>query len=218
MLVEDNEKIMAGNRRMLERRGYKTIAALNLAEARSLIETTRPDAIVLDIMLPDGSGLDFTRELRDKGMDGVPILLLSGFTASEYIVSGLDEGGDDYLTKPYDFAVLMARIEALLRRASKVPEMIVKGRLELDIAADVVKLDGIDLLLAQKEFALLRIFVQNEDRFLNADFLYEKVWNSSRPDNSSALKNAMSRLRTKLDGSGWRIKWSRREGYCFEKE
>ena len=216
VLVEDNEQIMQGNERMLKRRGYEVITALTLAEARSAIEAQIPDLFVLDIMLPDGSGLDFMAELRQHSQ--VPILLLTGLTTPEDIVRGLTAGGDDYLAKPYDFGVLLARVEALLRRAQQVPECIHKGRLRLDVTADVATLDGADLLLSQKEFSLLLIFVQNEKRFISAEYLYEKVWKQPMSGNSNTLKTMINRLREKIKSCGYRIEWSRGEGYCFEGE
>lgn len=218
LLIEDNEQIMDGNRRLLKRQGYETAAALTLAEARLLVESRRPDAIILDIMLPDGSGLDFMRELRDSENYGIPILLLTGLTTKEDIVRGLTVGGDDYLTKPYDFSELLARIEALLRRAGRVPETVVKDRLTLDMAAGVATCDGVDLLLTQKEFALLLIFFRNEGRCLDPGYLYEKVWKAPMAGDSQALKKTVMRLRAKMKKSGWHIDWSRGEGYSFEKE
>ena len=218
LLIEDNEKIICGNRRLFELNGYRVDAALTLEEARARISVVRPDAIVLDILLPDGSGLDLLEELRKGEYAGIPVLLLTGLTTREDVLRGLRAGGDDYLSKPYDFSLLLARVEALLRRAARVPETITMGRLTLELAANVARLDGADLLLAQKEFALLLIFAQHPDRFLNGGYLYEKVWNAPMTGDSGALKNAMARLRAKIAGSGWHIKWSRGEGYIFERE
>ena len=216
LLVEDNEQIMLGNERMLKRRGYEVIPALTLAEARIAMCAQMPDLFVLDIMLPDGNGLDFMAELRK--VSRTPVLLLTGLTTPEDIVRGLTAGGDDYLAKPYDFGVLLARVEALLRRAQQVPERIQKGRLILDVTADVATLDGTDLMLSQKEFSLLLIFVQNEERYISAEYLYEKVWKQAMAGNSNTLKTTINRLREKIKSSGYRIAWSRGEGYCFESE
>ncbi len=216
LLIEDNEKILQGNERMLRRRGYEVVTALTLADARNAMKGQLPDLLVLDIMLPDGSGLDFMGELRQHSR--VPVLLLTGLTTPEDIVRGLNAGGDDYLAKPYDFAVLLARIEALLRRAEHVPEQLTKGRLCLDVTADVATLDGADLLLTPKEFALLLLFTQNEGCFISADYLYEKVWKQPMASDSNALKSALKRLRAKLEGSGYCIVLSKGKGYQFEKE
>lgn len=218
LLVEDNEKILRGNKRMLEWESYTIDAAATLAEARAKMAEAHPDCIVLDIMLPDGDGLDFMRELRGSVNAGVPVLLLTGLTTQEDILRGLKSGGDDYLTKPYDFEILLARIEALLRRSQRVPERITKGYLTLDVAASVALNNGVDLLLTQKEFALLLIFVQNPERFIGGEYLYEKVWAQPQTGDTSALKSTIKRLRGKIEGSGWQIAWSRGEGYCLERE
>lgn len=216
LLVEDNEKIMHGNERMLRRRGYGIVMALTLGEALKALEARMPDLIVLDIMLPDGSGLDFMAELRQHSR--VPILLLTGLTTPEDVVRGLRLGGDDYLSKPYDFGVLLARVEALLRRAEQIPEKLTRDRLSLDVAAGLATLDGVDLLLTQKEFALLLLFTQNAGCFISAEYLYEKVWKQPMVGDSQAFKKTLYRLREKIRGSGWRIELSRGKGYSFERE
>jgi len=217
LLVEDNEKIMAGNVRKLTRAGYKASCALTLADARFLVANTNPDIIVLDILMPDGNGLDFMHELRQDNNIKIPILLLSGLASKDDIVEGLNCGGDDYLTKPYDLSELLARIEALLRRSERLPEIINKGRLSIDLTAGVATYDGKSLLLTKKEYALLMLFIQNEERFIKAEILYEKVWSAPMESDNTALRSAIKRLRMKLEGCGWSINWSRGEGYIFEK-
>ena len=218
LLVEDNMDLQQINQRLLEKRGYNTRLAMNLSEARVALAVSAPDLIVLDIELPDGSGLDFVRELRERENSDVPVLFLTVLTTKEDILHGLKSGGDDYLTKPYDFDILLTRVEALLRRAKRVPEVIVKGRLSLDVTADVATLDGTDLLLTQKEFALLLVFVQNERRFIGAEYLYERVWKASMAGGSGAVRKTVSALRGKIKNSGWMISWSNGEGYFFGRE
>jgi len=176
-----------------------------------------PDAIVLDIMLPDGSGLDFLKELRmEKGeLSSVPILLLTGLTTPEDVVRGLGEGGDDYLAKPYDFDILLARIEALLRRSRHIPKTLTKGALRLDIIANRAFLEGNDMMLAPKEFALLFLMAQNEGKLLTAASLYEAIWKLPLEDDTSVIRTAVSRLRQKL-GCGFSIENDKQErGYIF---
>ncbi|MCL2127262.1 MAG: response regulator transcription factor [Treponema sp.] len=200
LLVEDNEQILQGNERMLKRRGYTVATAKTLAEARARLEEQTPDAIVLDIMLPDGSGLAFMRELRRAAHDTshVPILLLTGLTTPEDVVRGLSQGGDDYLAKPYDFGVLLARIEALLRRAEQFPKILRKGVLQLDIIAGRAFLNGSDMLLSPKEFALLLLMVQNEGKLLTTASLYEAIWKLPLDTDTTVIRTAVSRLRQKL--------------------
>ena len=216
LLIEDNPRIQLANKDMLELLGYEVSLAMNLAEAKACLLVKTPDVVVLDIMLPDGSGLDFLRELHQNS--NVPVLMLTALGTTEDTVRGLSLGADDYLAKPYVYSVLAARVEALLRRAEQIPEKLTRDRLSLDVAAGVATLDGSDLLLTQKEFALLLIFTQNEERFISAEYLYEKAWKQPMVGNSQALKKTVFNLRKKIENSGWHIKWSRGEGYCFEQE
>lgn len=216
LLVEDNEQVLHGNMRMLKRRGYDVMTAMSLKEARERMAEQKPDAIVLDIMLPDGSGIDFMHEVRQFSQ--IPILFLSGLTTPEDIVRGLSEGGDDYLTKPYDFDVLLARISALLRRAGRLPEKITKGKLKLDVVSGQAYCDEINLQLTQRNFLLLLLFIQNEDKVLSVEYLYEKVWKSPLNGDTQAIKSAVSRLRKKLLDSGYTILAQRNEGYVFERK
>lgn len=197
LLIEDNVQILRGNERILQRRGYETMTAMTISEARERMAEKTPSVIVLDIMLPDGSGLDFMRDLRKTS--NIPILLLTGLTTPQDIVRGLEDGGDDYLTKPYDFSVLLAHIEALLRRAGHIPDKFVKGSLTLDIRANRAFLGSTDLLLTQKEFVVLLFMAENEGRILSTNRIYETVWKQT-PDahTGSAVKTIMSRLRRKL--------------------
>lgn len=205
LLIEDNDRIMNGNERMLRRRGYDVQTALNLAEARRIVAERMPDAIVLDIMMPDGSGLDFMSELR-KNSD-VPILLLTGLSAQEDVVKGFRSGGDDYITKPYEFGILLARIEALLRRAANIPTTFRKGELKFDIIANKAFLRGNDMSLTHKEFAILLLFAKNERQPLTVKYLYETVWKQVCSPEDSAVKTVVSRLRRKLG-----------EGFCIDKD
>jgi DNA-binding response OmpR family regulator len=105
-----------------------------------------------------------------------------------------------------------------MRRVSSVPEIIEKGLLKLDVLAGLAFINGGDLLLAQKEFSLLLLFVQNEDKTMSAEYLYEKVWKMTLNDNTNALKNTISRLRNKIFDSGYTILAVRGEGYAFKRE
>jgi DNA-binding response OmpR family regulator len=217
LLVEDNEKILSGNTWMFERQGYEIAAALTLAEARALLRERRPDVIVLDIMLPDGSGLDFTRELREGESADTPVLLLTGLTTKEDIVRGLMSGGDDYLTKPFDFPELLARVEALLRRSARVPKTLAKGPLTIDIIAMRAYIEGDDLNLTPKECALLLLLAQNEEKTLGAEDVYKSVWGQSLNSDRNALRTAASKLRKKIEPAGYTIAATRGMGYSFAR-
>ena len=216
LMVEDEPVVQKNNKILLERRGYETKQAYTIAEAWEIINQSPPAAIVLDVQLPDGLGLDFLRELRKTS--SVPVLMLTALDTSEDIINGLDAGGDDYLTKPYDRAVFVSRVAALMRRASVVPDVINIGPIQLDIASGKAYFNGDDLLLQQKEFALLQQFAQYPNKTFDQESLYEKVWGQKMLEQDNALKVAISKLRSKLKGTGYTIYASRGEGYSLEKE
>jgi len=216
LLVEDEPVIQDNNRKILQRRGYKIRLAYTLAETRSIISESPPRAIVLDIQLPDGNGLDFLKELRRTS--NIPVLVLTSKGTPQAIIRGLESGGDDYLTKPYDLAVFLTRVEALLRRASILPDVLEIGALRLDPASGRAFIHGMDMVLTQKEYSLLQQFAQHKEKILSAEYLYDKVWGHEMLNDVNSLKALISKLRSKLSGSGHTITASRGEGYYFEIE
>jgi len=215
LLIEDNPRIQMANVSMLEASGFIVDTAMSLAQAREQLALKVPDAVVLDIMLPDGSGLDFIGEIRQRS--NVPILLLTARSTDDDTVLGLSSGADDYLSKPYDYKVLLARIEALLRRSGHVPDMLVREALTLNIPGGQAFLHGRDLMLTAKEFSCLLVLVQNEGRILPNESLYRAVWNMPLLGDSQAIRTVINRLRKKLSDSEFSIKSSRSMGYKFDK-
>jgi DNA-binding response OmpR family regulator len=213
--VEDNPAVQHNNRAILTRRGYRVREASNLAEARAAVAEEEPDAIILDIMLPDGSGLDFLRELRCGSR--VPVLMLTALGTSADIARGLREGGDDYLAKPYDLNVFLARVEALLRRARQMPEVVTKGALTLRPVPMIATLDGKDLALSRKEFALLMYFLQHEGQVMTAEQLYERVWDGPMLGGDNAVKVTLSKLRRRIESSGYTIASVYGQGYRLKR-
>jgi len=215
LLVEDNRQVQANNKKLLERRGYNLRQAFSLGEARMLIEEETPMAVILDLQLPDGNGIDFLRELRKTS--NIPVLILTAFGTHEDILKGLRAGGDDYLPKPYDLELFLIRVQALLRRGAIIPDTLRIGPLRLDNASSKAFLNNEDMVLSQKEFALLQLFIQYPDKTLSLEYLYEKVWGQSIVEADSSVKNTVYRLRKKMAGSGYTINSERGEGYCFKQ-
>jgi len=221
LVVEDNERLLNANARTLLEAGYNVLAAPNLAIARKQINKTAPDAIVLDILLPDGNGLDFIQEIRS--LTTAPVLLTTSLGAKDDRLAGLLAGGDDYITKPFDLDEMCARVGAFLRREALHHENpsseITRGPLVLDTVAGRASLNGKDMLLAPKEFAVLLFLVQHEDQVLTAEKIYRKIWKQPMAGDDHSIKNAIYRLRKKLDAekSGLSIEVSRGEGYSFER-
>ncbi|MCL2339652.1 MAG: response regulator transcription factor [Actinomycetia bacterium] len=214
LMVEDDKELLNANKLLLENEGYSVITAERLSAAWEQLAAHKPDVILLDIMLPDGSGLNFLVELRKTSM--IPVLMLTALDSDADVVQGLEVGGDDYLVKPFARSVLLARVGALMRRA-RATEVMEYGTLKLNMKALAANLNGVDLMLTQKDFSLLRYFTQNENRFITSEQLYEQVWNQPLNENTQAIRSATSRLRSKLAGSGYTIVSVRGKGYCFQK-
>ena len=201
LLVEDSNDILTGNKKRLEQEGYRVMAARTLREARELLGKSFPDLAVLDILLPDGSGIDFCRQL--VSVSRIPILFLTSLNDSEQVVKGLRAGGDDYLTKPYNEEEFLARIEALLRRMEQYAAASARSddpRLWLDTVSQTACWEGRDLHLNPKEYRLFLTLMNGRNRFLTAEELYSRVWsmNSSSVD-IRTVEVHISRLRTKLN-------------------
>ena len=216
LLVEDNPHIMKVNRGMLEKAGYRVLCAETVTGAQALLEKESPHLLVLDIMLPDGDGLALCREL--KKTRSVPILFLSAMNTNEDIIAGLRAGGDDYLPKPYDLDVLVARVEARLRSSEALPRELHFGALKLDTLAMAGYLNGEDLLLTPKEFAVLLLLVENAERVVDKEEIFTVVWGQTLNDDNAALWMLISRLKKKLkpDQTGLNISTHRGKGYMLE--
>ena len=203
LIVEDDSDMARLNARLLKRLGYDVYVACSSCEARTLFPEVSPDLFVLDVGLPDGSGLDLCKEFR-KDSDA-PLLFLTGRSGAEDKISGLDSGGDYYLTKPYDKDEFIAIVRSLLRRANQTREKIAeataitKGSLTLKLDERKALVNGQDARLSSKEFSVLLLLVQNEDKELTYEALYETVWGTAMLNDSSALRQQISRMKKKLD-------------------
>ncbi len=198
LLVEDNPHIMAINAAALEMRGYRTLQADCARRCRELLCFHDVDLIVLDILLPDGNGVELCQEIKEKY--DTPILMLSALGENMDIVKGLTAGGDDYLTKPYDLSVFLARVEARLRAARHIERQARFGPLRLDLMAGRAYIEEQDLGLTLKEFSILLYLVRNPGRSATAQELYETAWQQPMGDNPHALRMTISRLNKKLGG------------------
>jgi len=190
--------------------------AVTLGQARMAINKSQPDIILLDVELPDGDGMDFCKEIRNETT--AHILFLTAKTQHEHMTRGLNYGGDDYITKPFHPEELLVRVEAAMRRRlmEKAPiQTIKKGILTLDVLATQALINGKDLVLSPKEFSLLLLFVQNEEKLISAENVYEKTWKLPLVDGKNSLKVTISRLRQKIEPAGYVIQSLRGQGYVF---
>lgn len=214
LMIEDDPNITRINRTVLAKRGYRVLEAETLERGREMLKKETPDLIILDIMLPDGSGLDFCGEIREKNY--IPILFLTALDEDADIVNGFDRGGDDYLPKPYAPNVLAARVEGLLRRAG-YEETFTRGGLELDMVKRQAYVNGERTGLTPIQFSLLLYLVRNEGRIVPPERLYEDVWDQPMGDDDNAVKTAVSHLRKKISPAGFQIAFVRGFGYRFEE-
>jgi DNA-binding response OmpR family regulator len=217
LLVEDEREILENNRCFFETKGYRVLTAENIAGAREHLTNERPDAIVLDIMLPDGNGLDILKELREAGSK-TPVIMLTAWGKPSDVARGLQLGANDYLSKPFTYEVLLARVETMFRNVEQMPEAVKKGRLTLKVRPMEVLVAGQKIKLPPVEFFMLQLFIENEGKVLKAETLYEQVWGADMGDDAQAVQKAVSRLRKKIAGSGYAIAAVYGDSYRFERE
>ena len=215
LLVEDNPHIMEINHEALMMEGYDVLEAKDGRECMARLKENDVDMIVLDVMLPDSDGLTLCRQI--KAQYDVPILFLSALGENEQIIEGLRSGGDDYLPKPYDIRVLLARVEARLRASQRKKRFVTFAGLRLDTALLTAYSGETDLLLSQKEYLLLLTLLGSPNRPMEKEELYSAVWGMAAGGDMSALHTTVSRLNKKLESTGKRVFYQRGEGYKLEE-
>ncbi|MEX2582962.1 MAG: response regulator transcription factor [Gemmatimonadota bacterium] len=218
LIVEDNARIAAFLRKGLMEEGYSVETAADGDEAFVAAVEQEFDAAVVDVMLPGRSGIELVRDLRDSGR-AFPILLLTARDRTENKIEGLDAGADDYLTKPFDFTELTARLRALLRRPAGVATPTLQaGDVELDPATREVRHEGEPISLTPKEYALLEYLLRNVNRPLSRATLMEHVWGIRFDPGTNVVDVFINSLRNKLDPERQLIQTVRGVGYMVRVE
>jgi two-component system, OmpR family, KDP operon response regulator KdpE len=202
LVVDDELQIVRALKVILRDSGYEPIPAANVEEALDAAATRPLDAAIVDLVLPDGNGIDLCRQLRE--WSAMPILVLSAIGEEEQKVLALEAGADDYVTKPFGARELVARLGAALRRAGRAPDepTIAVDGLELDLARRVVRRDGIDIHLTPIEYDLLRVLARNRGRLLTHRALLTEVWGPAYGDDIRTLRTHIANLRHKIEPPG----------------
>ena len=200
LVVDDERQILRALRVVLTKEGFTVSTAEGVEQALDLAATEKPDAAIVDLVLPDGDGVDVCAGIREWSQ--MPILVLSAVGDESEKIRALNAGADDYVTKPFGSGELVARLNAALRRAGGRPAeeagLSVDG-LEVDLAARVVRRDGEVVHLTPTEFELLRMLVRERGRLLTHRMLLGEVWGPSYEDDAQVLRVHIANLRRKLE-------------------
>ena len=205
LVVDDDRSVRDALRRVLTLGGYEVEFAEDGRQALQRLMTASPDAVVLDVGMPELDGIEVCRRLRDAG-DRVPILMLTARDAVSDRIDGLDAGADDYLVKPFDVGELKARIRALLRRTTGADDLrsLSFGELALDADRHGVAVGDEFVELTRTEYQLLELLMLNPRRVLTHSIIYERVWGYDFGPASNALRVYVGYLRRKLQQAGAR--------------
>ena len=223
LLVEDDPNIVDLIRSNLSVRGFDTVVSSDGEEALRLLETERPDIVLLDLMLPQTDGMELCRQIRERSP--VAVIVVSARGGERDKVTALNMGADDYMTKPFSVEELLARITATLRRTraldpgEQAVSKIVAGEVVIDLANQQVVRDGEPIHLTPTEFALLRELALNRGKLLSHSHLLRRVWGPAYQTETEYLRVYVRRLRAKLGDDGAQlILTAPRAGYRFAPE
>lgn len=220
LVVEDEKKVASFLKKGLEEEYYAVDCAYDGEEALFMVETNDYDLVILDIMLPKIDGLEVLERVRDKGVT-IPVLMLTAKDSVEDVVRGLDAGGDDYLTKPFAFAELLARVRALFRRKERGPAGELRvADLVLEPVTHKVSRGGEEIELTAKEYALLEYLMRQANRVVTRTMITEHVWDYHFDPMTNVIDVYVNHLRKKVEPNSSRrlIHTIRGVGYILKEE
>ena len=219
LLAEDDSSLAHAISTILQKSNYAVDVVHNGADALSYLDSDLYDAVILDIMMPKADGITVVKTLRQRG-NHVPILLLTAKSQIEDKVLGLDSGANDYLTKPFDFRELTARLRSITRMPERHSSVILRmGNLCLDESTCILSSPLNSYQLANKEFQMMRLFMNNPNQIISADRFLEKIWSTDTDAEANTVWTYVSYLRRKLEAlnANVRIVTRRNMGYTLEE-
>lgn len=221
LVIEDEKNILELVKYNLEKDGYRVLTSLKGDEGLERAKKEKPNLLILDVMLPELSGLEVCKILKQNyNTASIPIIMLTAKGEEADRVLGLELGADDYVTKPFSPRELIARVKAVLRRLREKPKerSFIYGILELDTAKHIVSLKGKPISLTSKEFDLLKVLIEAEGRVLSRDFLLDRVWgyDQSLQIETRTVDMHIGQLRKKLKNEAARILTVKNVGYRFD--
>lgn len=203
LVVEDNEDLANSIRRGLEKEGYSVELAFDGDTGLDMALTESYDCIVLDVLLPGVDGFEFVRTLRDSNIH-TPVLMLTALDSVDDKITGLRNGADDYLTKPFDFRELLARVQSLIRRSHLLRGEVLKFKeMELNSKTRKVAIKGVELRLSKREFDLLELFMRDPNIVFSREEILERVWGNEKETRSNVVDVYVLYLRSKLKPFGY---------------
>jgi len=199
LIIDDESQIRKILRITLEAKSYKVIEAENGQEGIVMAASYKPQTIILDLGLPDNDGITVLKEIRT--WSAAPIIILSVRNSEEDIITALEEGADDYLTKPFNTGELLARIKANLRRTEKVEEssVFINGALKVDLVKHLVLKNETEVKLTLTEYQLLTLFIKNMGKVLTHNFILKEIWGSAYSEQTQYLRVFIGQLRKKIE-------------------
>lgn len=218
LVIEDDREIRELIELYLKSNHYQVLLASDGQEGLELAENANPDLVILDILLPPKNGFEVCHQIRKKS--NVPIIFLTCKQDSEDIIKGLNLGGDDYLTKPFDPGILIARVKALLRRSgTEEKRNLIFDDLEIDLLGYTIRLKGYELPLSAKERKLLLFFAQHPNQVFSLEQIYQKIWGKDSYGDTRTVMVHLSNIRKKMEVDPTKPKYIqniRGLGYMFQ--
>ena len=216
LIADDESRIRKLVNDFLSREGHEIIEASDGKEALDVFYDKNPDLVILDVMMPKFTGLEVCKEIRESS--SVPIIILTAKDTESDELSGFSSGADEYISKPFSPKILVARVNALLRRSStfNIEDVLDAGKIHIDINAHLVRVDGNEIVLSVKEFELLCYFINNQGIALSREKILDNVWDYDYFGDARTVDTHVKKLRAKLKEYGKYIQTIWGMGYKFE--